>query len=77
MWFFQFKVGKFIQTQLTILTLSDLRAVVVLVSSVGVVIAMCKKAGGAGDIWKQEYGVFGAERSWLILSAMSSITGGW
>jgi len=50
---------------------------VVLISSVGVVIAMCKKAGGAGDIWKQEYTVFGAERSWLILSAMSSITGGW
>lgn len=53
------------------------KVVVVLVSSVGVVIAMCKKAGGAGDIWKQDYGVYGSERSWLILSAMSSITGGW
>lgn len=51
--------------------------VVVLVTSVAVVITMCKKAGGAGDIWNQEYGVHGTDRSWLILSSMSSITGGW
>jgi nucleobase:cation symporter-1, NCS1 family len=38
---------------------------------------MCKKAGGSGDIWKQEYKVNGAMRSWLILSSLSSITGGW
>jgi NCS1 family nucleobase:cation symporter-1 len=38
---------------------------------------MCKKAGGSGDIWKQEYKVSGAARSWLILSSLSSITGGW
>jgi len=38
---------------------------------------MCKKAGGSGDIWNQEYGVYGADRSWLILASMSSITGGW
>jgi nucleobase:cation symporter-1, NCS1 family len=38
---------------------------------------MCKKAGGSGEIWKQEYQVNGAMRSWLILSSMSSITGGW
>lgn len=51
--------------------------VVVSITCIGVVIAMCKKAGGSGDIWKQEYKVDGAMRSWLILSSMSSITGGW
>ncbi|TAQ89492.1 hypothetical protein B7494_g2156 [Chlorociboria aeruginascens] len=54
-----------------------LKVVVVLVSSVGVVISMTMKAGGTGDIWKQEYTVSGSMRSWLILSSMSSITGGW
>jgi NCS1 family nucleobase:cation symporter-1 len=53
------------------------KAVVVMVSSVGVVIAMTSKAGGTGDIWSQEYKVSGRARSWLILSSMSSITGGW
>jgi NCS1 family nucleobase:cation symporter-1 len=48
-----------------------------MVSSVGVVIAMTKKAGGAGDIWDQPYQVSGSARSWLILSSLSSITGGW
>jgi NCS1 family nucleobase:cation symporter-1 len=53
------------------------KAVVVIISSVGVVIAMTAKAGGTGDIWKQEYTVSGATRSWLILSSLSSITGSW
>jgi NCS1 family nucleobase:cation symporter-1 len=44
---------------------------------VATVIVMTKKAGGAGDIWKQEYTVSGPMRSWLILSSLSSITGGW
>jgi NCS1 family nucleobase:cation symporter-1 len=51
--------------------------VVVTITCVAVVIAMTKKAGGAGDIWKQEYTVSGPLRSWLILSSLSSITGGW
>jgi NCS1 family nucleobase:cation symporter-1 len=38
---------------------------------------MTKKAGGTGDIWSQEYTVSGSTRSWLILSSLSSITGGW
>jgi cytosine/uracil/thiamine/allantoin permease len=38
---------------------------------------MTKKAGGTGDIWNQEYTVHGSMRSWLILSSLSSITGGW
>ncbi|KAL4862426.1 hypothetical protein BDV12DRAFT_190438 [Aspergillus spectabilis] len=53
------------------------KTVVVIVSSVGVVIAMTSKAGGTGDIWTQEYRVFGEARSWLILSSLSSCTGGW
>jgi NCS1 family nucleobase:cation symporter-1 len=51
--------------------------VVVTITCVGVVIAMTKKAGGTGDIWNQEYTVHGSMRSWLILSSLSSITGGW
>lgn len=54
-----------------------LKAVIVLISSVGVVIAMTKKAGGTGDIWNQQSTVSGSAKSWLILSSMSSITGGW
>ncbi|TVY82355.1 putative permease [Lachnellula suecica] len=53
------------------------KAVVVTITCVGVVIAMTKKAGGTGQIWNQEYTVHGSMRSWLILSSLSSITGGW
>jgi NCS1 family nucleobase:cation symporter-1 len=53
------------------------KAVVVVISSVGVVIAMTKKAGGAGDIWAQESTVRGSTKAWLILSSLSSVTGGW
>ncbi|RDW64137.1 hypothetical protein BP5796_10639 [Coleophoma crateriformis] len=53
------------------------KVVVVFITSIGVVVAMTKKAGGTGDIWNQEYKVDGSARSWLILSSMSSITGGW
>jgi len=53
------------------------KMVIVTISSVGVVIAMTQKAGGTGDIWNQKYTVSGSTRSWLILSSMSSITGGW
>jgi nucleobase:cation symporter-1, NCS1 family len=53
------------------------KAVIVIVSSVGVVIAMTQKAGGTGDIWKQEYQVHGSERRWLIMASMMSQAGGW
>ncbi|KAJ9144557.1 Allantoin permease [Pleurostoma richardsiae] len=53
------------------------KCVLVLVSSVAVVITMTRKAGGTGDIWNLPYGVSGETRSWLILSSLSSITGGW
>lgn len=38
---------------------------------------MTYKAGGTGDIWNQQYGVSGSDRSWLILSSMMSVAGGW
>ncbi|EOO03177.1 putative ncs1 allantoate transporter protein [Phaeoacremonium minimum UCRPA7] len=53
------------------------RLLLVIVSSVAVVITMTSKAGGTGNIWNLPYGVDGEARSWLILSSLSSITGGW
>jgi NCS1 family nucleobase:cation symporter-1 len=53
------------------------KSVLVTSVSLATVIAVCVKAGGAGDIWDQQPTVSGSTRSWLILSSMSSITGGW
>ncbi|RMY75876.1 hypothetical protein D0863_02322 [Hortaea werneckii] len=53
------------------------KSIVVVSVSVATVIAMTQKAGGAGDIWKQEYQVHGSTRSWMVMSSMMSITGGW
>ncbi|KAL2848380.1 permease for cytosine/purines, uracil, thiamine, allantoin-domain-containing protein [Aspergillus pseudoustus] len=53
------------------------KSVIVITSSVAVVITMTSKAGGTGEIWSQEYKVFGETRRWLILSSLSSCTGSW
>lgn len=53
------------------------KTVIVVITSVAVVIALCVQAGGAGDIWVQKATVSGSTKSWLILSSMSSITGSW
>ena len=54
------------------------KVVLVIVSSVAMVISMTHQAGGAGDLWNLPYSVpEGSQRSWLILSSLSSITGGW
>jgi NCS1 family nucleobase:cation symporter-1 len=53
------------------------KTVIVMITSVAVVIALCVQAGGAGDIWVQKATVSGSTKSWLILSSMSSITGSW
>src|SRR3569833_745585 len=53
------------------------KSVLVITCSVAVVITMTSKAGETGDIWSLPYEVDGAARSWLILSSLSSITGGW
>ncbi|KAK8215457.1 hypothetical protein M8818_002078 [Zalaria obscura] len=53
------------------------KAVTVLVVGVAMVITMTSKAGGTGGIWDQKYEVSGSTRSWLILSCMMSVAGGW
>lgn len=53
------------------------KAVYVTLAAVATVVGMCVKAGGSGDIWQQEARFSGAERSWLILYFMSSLTGSW
>jgi len=53
------------------------KCILVITCSVAVVITMTSKAGGTGEIWSLPYGVDGTSRSWLILSSLSSITGGW
>ncbi|KAH9815719.1 Permease for cytosine/purines, uracil, thiamine, allantoin [Teratosphaeria destructans] len=53
------------------------KSVIVIVVSVATVIAMTLKAGGTGDIWDQQYSVHGSKRSWLILSSVMSVAGGW
>ncbi|KAM0639918.1 hypothetical protein ACHAQF_006200 [Verticillium nonalfalfae] len=53
------------------------KVVLVLSTSTAAVIYMTSRAGGTGDIWDQPYQVHGSARRWLILSSISSITGGW
>lgn len=53
------------------------KAVFVTAAAVGTVIGMCRLAGGSGNIWDQKPQYHGSERSWLILSYMTSLTGGW
>ena len=53
------------------------KAVVVLTAAFATVIGMTQLAGGAGDIWDQQPTVQGATKAWLIVSSMSSMTGGW
>jgi NCS1 family nucleobase:cation symporter-1 len=53
------------------------KAVVVMTAAVGTVIGMSLMANGTGDIWKQQATVTGSTKAWLILSSMSSMTGGW
>jgi len=53
------------------------KSVLVTTVATATVIAVCVQAKGAGDIWDQKPTVSGSTRSWLILSSMSSIMGGW
>ncbi|KAH0001887.1 uridine permease-like protein Fui1, partial [Aureobasidium melanogenum] len=53
------------------------KAVVVIAVSIATVIYMTQLAGGTGDIWKQEYQVYGSRRSWLIMSSLMSVAGSW
>lgn len=53
------------------------KTVIVLTAATGTVIGMTKLASGTGDIWNQQPTVTGSTRAWLIVSSMSSMTGGW
>lgn len=53
------------------------KTIVVLTAATGTVIGMTQLANGVGDIWDQQPTVSGSTKSWLILSSMSSMTGGW
>ena len=53
------------------------KAVIVLSAAAGTVIGMTRLASGTGDIWNQQPTVSGATKAWLIVSSMSSMTGGW
>ncbi|EPE09499.1 ncs1 allantoate transporter [Ophiostoma piceae UAMH 11346] len=53
------------------------KAVIVLAAAAGTIIGMAHMAGGSGEIWNQQPTVHGSTRAWLILSSMSSLTGGW
>ncbi|CAH0057712.1 unnamed protein product [Clonostachys solani] len=53
------------------------KTVIVLTAAVGTVIGMSRLAGGTGDIWDQHPTVSGSTKAWLIVSSMSSMTGGW
>lgn len=50
---------------------------IVLTAAAGTVIGMTQLANGTGEIWDQQPTVTGWTRSWLIVSSMSSMTGGW
>jgi NCS1 family nucleobase:cation symporter-1 len=53
------------------------KTVIVLAAATGTVIGMSHLAKGSGDIWDQQPTVTGSTKAWLILSSMSSLTGGW
>ncbi|KAI0155794.1 allantoin permease [Pestalotiopsis sp. NC0098] len=53
------------------------KAVIVILAAAGIVIGMSRMANGTGDIWDQQPTVSGSARAWLIVSSMSSMTGGW
>lgn len=44
---------------------------------VGMVIWICTRAGGSGEIWKQEPTVSGPQKSWLIMWSINSCTASW
>lgn len=53
------------------------KSVIVITAATGTVIGMTQLANGAGEIWDQQPSVSGSTKAWLIVSSMSSMTGGW
>ena len=53
------------------------KAFVTITAATGTTIAICRMAGGSGDIWKQQATVSGSTKAWLIVSTLTSQTGSW
>ncbi|RDW58618.1 hypothetical protein BP6252_13094 [Coleophoma cylindrospora] len=54
-----------------------LKAIITITAATGTTIAVCRMAGGSGDIWQQKPTVTGSTRAWLIVSTLTSQTGSW
>lgn len=54
-----------------------MKVVVVLATCIGTLAAMLTMAKGKGDLWAQETKITGSTRSWLIMTYMMSMAGGW
>lgn len=54
-----------------------LKVVMSVSTIVGMVIWMCVRAGGSGNIWNHESTVHGSTRSWLIMWSLNSCTASW
>jgi NCS1 family nucleobase:cation symporter-1 len=53
------------------------KAFITITAAVRTTIAVCKMAGGTGDIWDQQPQVQGRTRAWLIVSTLTAQTGSW
>ncbi|KAG9857620.1 uridine permease-like protein Fui1, partial [Aureobasidium melanogenum] len=53
------------------------KAFITITAAVGTAIAVCKMAGGSGDIWDQRPQVQGRDRAWLVVSTLTAQTGSW
>ncbi|CZR50332.1 related to uracil permease [Phialocephala subalpina] len=53
------------------------KAFITITAATGTTIAVCRMAGGSGDIWKQEPTVSGKTRAWLIVYTLTAQTGSW
>ncbi|OTB01269.1 hypothetical protein M426DRAFT_64470 [Hypoxylon sp. CI-4A] len=53
------------------------KAFLAVTAAVGTTIAICVMAGGSGNIWAQKPTVSGWDRSWLIVSMLTSQTASW
>lgn len=53
------------------------KVVMSMATLVGMVIWICVRAGGSGDIWDQSPTVSGSSRSWMIVWSLNSCTASW
>lgn len=53
------------------------KVVMMTATVVGMIIWICRRANGAGDIWQQEATVSGSQKAWLTMWALNSCTASW